>query len=117
MTALLACVWRCSRQERSLDAHDPRNPHHDDNAPDAEVVLRSLGEPLAEALNWTFAEWAHGGQVAPSGDWRTWVLMAGRGFGKTRAGAEWVLARGCGARETRMFASRWSRRRSTRRGG
>lgn len=30
-------------------------------------------------------------QVAPAGDWRTWLIMAGRGFGKTRTGAEWVL--------------------------
>lgn len=29
-------------------------------------------------------------QTPPPGDWRTWVLLAGRGFGKTRAGAEWV---------------------------
>ncbi|MEM9311026.1 MAG: terminase family protein, partial [Pseudomonadota bacterium] len=29
-------------------------------------------------------------QLAPAGDWRTWMIMAGRGFGKTRAGAEWV---------------------------
>ncbi len=29
-------------------------------------------------------------QLAPAGDWSTWLLMAGRGFGKTRAGAEWV---------------------------
>ncbi|MGZ8287504.1 MAG: DNA-packaging protein, partial [Allosphingosinicella sp.] len=36
---------------------------------------------------------AHGGQQEPTGDWRTWLLMAGRGFGKTRAGAEWVSAR------------------------
>lgn len=48
-------------------------------------------------LDGDFRQWAHAGQVAPpasagsgSGDWRTWVLMAGRGFGKTRAGAEWV---------------------------
>lgn len=33
---------------------------------------------------------AHPGQEAPGGDWRNWVIMAGRGFGKTRAGAEWV---------------------------
>lgn len=32
-------------------------------------------------------------QLEPSGDWRTWVVLAGRGFGKTRTGAEWV--RGC----------------------
>ena len=29
-------------------------------------------------------------QCAPQGDWRIWMIMAGRGFGKTRAGAEWV---------------------------
>jgi predicted phage terminase large subunit-like protein len=29
-------------------------------------------------------------QTAPPGDWRVWLLLAGRGFGKTRAGAEWV---------------------------
>lgn len=29
-------------------------------------------------------------QVPPDGDWRTWVLLGGRGSGKTRAGAEWV---------------------------
>ena len=37
-----------------------------------------------------FAFHAHPGQLPPSGDWRTWLIMAGRGFGKTRAGAEWV---------------------------
>ena len=28
-------------------------------------------------------------QMAPEGDWRVWLVMAGRGFGKTRTGAEW----------------------------
>ena len=32
-------------------------------------------------------------QVAPPGDWRTWLIMAGRGFGKTRTGAEWIRLR------------------------
>lgn len=39
------------------------------------------------------ADWrvlAHGGQVEPGGDWRTWLILGGRGGGKTRAGAEWV---------------------------
>lgn len=31
-------------------------------------------------------------QKPPKGDWRTWLLMGGRGSGKTRAGAEWVQA-------------------------
>ena len=36
--------------------------------------------------------WAQSGQVPPEGDWRIWLIRAGRGFGKTRAGAEWVTA-------------------------
>ncbi|MEM7667074.1 MAG: terminase family protein [Pseudomonadota bacterium] len=37
---------------------------------------------------WEF--FAREAQLAPPGDWRVWLIMAGRGFGKTRAGAEWV---------------------------
>lgn len=32
-------------------------------------------------------------QTAPEGDWRVWLLLAGRGFGKTLAGAHWIKAR------------------------
>jgi phage terminase large subunit-like protein len=31
-------------------------------------------------------------QRTPGGDWTTWLLLGGRGAGKTRAGAEWVRA-------------------------
>ncbi len=37
-------------------------------------------------------------QLPPEGDWRSWVIMGGRGAGKTRAGAEWVRAEVEGAR-------------------
>jgi len=30
-------------------------------------------------------------QLAPAGDWRVWLIMAGRGWGKTRVGAEWTI--------------------------
>jgi len=42
------------------------------------------------------ADWvvlAHGGQRPPETDWRTWLLLGGRGGGKTRAGAEWIADR------------------------
>lgn len=43
------------------------------------------------ALPWMFDFWALPHQVPPEReDWRTWVIMGGRGAGKTRAGAEWV---------------------------
>lgn len=32
-------------------------------------------------------------QLAPAGDWATWVIRAGRGFGKTRSGTGWVHER------------------------
>ena len=48
-----------------------------------------------EALRFdaSFECWAHENQLPPTGEgWRTWLMMAGRGFGKTRAGAEWIHA-------------------------
>lgn len=49
-------------------------------------------EEAAVALyDWRF--WARQGQVEPQGDWRVWLLLAGRGFGKTRTGAEWIRSR------------------------
>ena len=38
--------------------------------------------------DWTF--WARDDQAAPEGDWIIWLILAGRGAGKTRAGAEAV---------------------------
>jgi phage terminase large subunit-like protein len=40
--------------------------------------------------DWDF--WARHNQKPPPGDWRTWFVMAGRGFGKTRMAAEYVRA-------------------------
>lgn len=37
-----------------------------------------------------WAWWGRNEQLAPAGDWRTWLFLGGRGSGKTRAGAEWV---------------------------
>lgn len=50
------------------------------------------------ALPWLFEFWALPHQLAPEGAWKTWVIMGGRGAGKTRAGAEWVRAQVEGAR-------------------
>ena len=36
---------------------------------------------------------ARASQRPPSGDWRCWLYLAGRGAGKTRAAAEWVRHR------------------------
>ena len=54
----------------------------------AELAGLSHRERLAMQPHWRL--WAHAGQQPPEGEWHTWLIMAGRGYGKTRAGAEWV---------------------------
>jgi phage terminase large subunit-like protein len=55
--------------------------------------LNGLAPRVRRALLELWSWQAHGGQTEPRGPWTVWLLMAGRGFGKTRAGAEWVSAR------------------------
>jgi len=48
---------------------------------------------VLDMLSWDadFEEWAHKAQLPPKSEgWRVWLMLAGRGFGKTRAGAEWI---------------------------
>lgn len=52
--------------------------------------IQSLSDGALRALPFMFDFWALPHQLAPDGDWKTWVVMGGRGAGKTRAGAEWV---------------------------
>ena len=52
--------------------------------------LALLSEAEAEALLWDWQFWGRSNQLPPPGDWSYWLILAGRGFGKTRTGAEWV---------------------------
>src|SRR5271156_2538689 len=47
----------------------------------------------ARALLYEWAFWARPNQLPPNGEWRVWLVLAGRGFGKTRTGAEMIRAR------------------------
>jgi len=57
-----------------------------------EAFLGGLSDNALLALPWLFEFWALPHQLPPEGAWKTWVIMGGRGAGKTRAGAEWVRA-------------------------
>lgn len=50
----------------------------------------SAQEALFLCHDWPF--WARADQLAPKEDWTSWLILGGRGAGKTRAGAEWVRA-------------------------
>ena len=54
--------------------------------------LSGLSEDQAAALRFDWEFWARLNQLPPSGDWRTWLVLAGRGFGKTRMVCEWARA-------------------------
>lgn len=60
--------------------------------------LDDIGEGGLCALPFLFEFWAMPHQLPPEGDWRAWVILGGRGAGKTRAGAEWVRSKVEGAR-------------------
>jgi phage terminase large subunit-like protein len=74
----------------------PLNPRDAENLArmsdrELRAFLRNCGARGILMLDAAYELWAAKGQIEPRGaGWRTWLMMAGRGFGKTRAGAEWV---------------------------
>lgn len=52
------------------------------------IEKMSDAEVIALKHDWDW--FARPKQKCPDGDWRTWLILAGRGFGKTRCGAEQV---------------------------
>ncbi len=55
------------------------------------TLLEDLGPKQCAELMHTWTMWARDNQLEPSGDaWNIWVILAGRGWGKTRTGAETI---------------------------
>ncbi|WP_442896925.1 DNA-packaging protein [Erythrobacter sp.] len=54
------------------------------------AVSQRLNGTERNAFDYHWNMLARPAQLAPAGSWRRWLIIAGRGFGKTRAGAEWV---------------------------
>jgi phage terminase large subunit-like protein len=59
-------------------------------AEERRAFLARLSAERKASLLYTWPALARPGQLPPEGDWRCWLLLSGRGYGKTRAGAEWV---------------------------
>ena len=71
-----------------------------------EAILAGLSADQANSLLY---EWrgfhARQDQIAPESDWDIWLALAGRGWGKTRTGAEWVRERiAAGAKRIALIA-------------
>ncbi|MFN8564114.1 MAG: terminase family protein [Anaerolineae bacterium] len=55
-------------------------------------LLRRLTEDESADILGDWSLWAREKQLPPPGDWRIWLVLAGRGFGKTLAITQWALA-------------------------
>jgi phage terminase large subunit-like protein len=64
--------------------------------------LDDLSDTEVLALEHDWRYWARPEQLPPAGEWRTWLVLAGRGFGKTRTGAEWVRSEAEAGRRGRI---------------
>jgi len=53
-------------------------------------LLQGMSAEDLEAMKWDWGFWGRPKQQPPEGEWRNWLILAGRGFGKTRTGAEWL---------------------------
>lgn len=56
-------------------------------------ILNDLSDDEIQQLEYDWKFWARPNQLAPAGDWQYWLLLAGRGYGKTKTGAEWIRER------------------------
>ncbi len=57
---------------------------------DRQRWLAELTDAETDSLLTYWPFWARPSQLEPPGNWRVWLILAGRGFGKTRTGAEWT---------------------------
>ena len=65
-------------------------------------MANSFATQLADALAVSWPAIARPNQLPPPGDWQVWLLLAGRGFGKTRTLAEWVCQQAASGQASRI---------------
>lgn len=71
-----------------------------------QAILATFTAEQIRKLEFDWAHWARPEQKAPTHrEWDNWLILAGRGFGKTRAGSEWVRSNMCGP--TPLTGGRW----------
>lgn len=69
------------------------------------TILAGFTPAELDKLEFSWDWWGRPKQQAPAGDWSNWLILAGRGFGKTRTGAEWVRQNMTGS--TPLTGGRW----------
>ena len=67
-----------------------------------EAFFKGLSPAAAYRCLYDWSFWARPNQLPPPGDWVAWLLLAGRGFGKSRTGAEWIREEAESGRRKRL---------------
>lgn len=57
------------------------------------AAIESLTDAQADEILHDWELWRRKDQTDPFGDWKVWIILAGRGAGKTRTGSEWIRSR------------------------
>ena len=70
-------------------------------------VLSGLSPAQLDHLRYDWQFWGRPQQQEPPGAWDTWLILAGRGYGKTRTGAEWI--RHCASGKTPLAKGKYRR--------
>ena len=81
-----------SKETLTPSAKTLRNALIGCNKKEQATFLATLSETELNRLLSDWEIWARPDQLPPKGDWTTWLVMGGRGAGKTRTGAEWIKA-------------------------
>lgn len=79
-----------------MNAHSPAEQLAGMRRADRDIFLMGLTRQEMNAMAYDWRFWARETQIAPPGEWSVWLVLAGRGFGKTRLGAEWLRSQVCG---------------------
>lgn len=64
--------------------------------------IEKLTDEQAAELLYDWSVWARSEQMTPAGDWNVWLILSGRGWGKTRTAAEDVKAYGLKYKKSRI---------------
>src|SRR6266545_6281098 len=82
------CAWRSRRWGPAVSSSSVLTTPYADTSPQPDPFTEALLRALPGGDPWE--QMARPAQRAPAGDWLVWLMLAGRGFGKTRSGAEWA---------------------------
>src|SRR6185295_17436319 len=96
-----SCRWKTDVSRNAKSARQTPTPSQPSPSLDAGLInslkptvrsafLNIVRNEQATFLNDYLPFWLREEQVAPAGDWRNWLLLGGRGAGKTLAGASWI---------------------------